>query len=39
MVGKLKVERTGLARIESVFQEMDEAGYATSTIDHTWGAP
>ena len=37
-IGKLKVERTGLARIESVFQDMDmdEASYATSTIDHTW---
>jgi integrase len=35
-IGKLKVDRTALARIESVFQDMDEAGYATSTIDHTW---
>jgi len=35
-IGKIKVERTSLQRIEAVFQEMDDREYATSTIDHTW---
>jgi integrase len=35
-IGKLKVDRTGLERLEAVFAAMDDAGLATSTIDHTW---
>lgn len=35
-IGKLRVDRTGVARVEAVFQEMDDAGLATSTIDHAW---
>ena len=35
-IGPLWVDRTQTARIEQLFAEMAEAGYATSTIDHTW---
>lgn len=35
-IGELRVDRTALERVEAVFQKMDDAGYATSTIDHTW---
>jgi integrase len=35
-IGSLKVDRTPIARIEGVFSDMGDAGYATSTIDHTW---
>jgi hypothetical protein len=35
-IGRLRVDRTSTERVELVFQEMDQAGYATSTIDHTW---
>jgi integrase len=36
-IGGLRVDRTGTERVERVFQEMADAGFATSTIDHTWG--
>jgi integrase len=36
-LGKLWVDRTKTERVEAVFQEMADAGYATSTIDHAWG--
>jgi hypothetical protein len=35
-IGVLWVDRTRTDRIERVFARMGEAGYATSTIDHTW---
>lgn len=35
-IGPLWVDRIQTARIEQLFAEMAEAGYATSTIDHTW---
>lgn len=35
-LGGLRVDRTGTARLERVFQGMADAEYATSTIDHTW---
>ena len=35
-LGPLWVDRTQTVRIERLFAEMGEAGYATSTIDHTW---
>jgi integrase len=35
-IGSLKVDRTGIARLEEVFGDMAEGGYATSTIDHAW---
>jgi integrase len=35
-LGTLRVERTDTARVAAVFQAMADAGYATSTIDHTW---
>lgn len=36
-VGKLWVDRTTTARLEAVFAAMAKQGYATSTIDRTWG--
>ncbi len=36
-VGSLRVERTSPRRLEPVFEAMSDAGYATSTIDRTWG--
>ena len=36
-LGKLWVDRTSTARLEQVFAAMAGAGYATSTIDRTWG--
>lgn len=36
-IGNLWVDRTRTARLEAVFQQMAEKGYATSTIDHAWG--
>ena len=36
-IGRLRVERTTPQRIEAVFAAMADAGYATSTIDRTWG--
>ncbi|HEY1635416.1 MAG TPA: hypothetical protein VGF64_11705, partial [Acidimicrobiales bacterium] len=36
-LGALWVDRTTTERIESLFARMAEAGYATSTIDRTWG--
>lgn len=35
-LGVLWVDRTRTDRIERVFARMGEAGYATSTVDHTW---
>lgn len=35
-LGNLRVERTDTERVAAVFHAMAEAGYATSTIDHTW---
>jgi integrase len=35
-IGKLRVDRTGTARVERAFRKMADAGYATSTIGHTW---
>jgi hypothetical protein len=35
-IGDLRVERTAVDRVEAVFQKMDHADHATSTIDHTW---
>ena len=35
-IGGLRVDRTQTPRVEQVFAVMAEAGYATSTIDHTW---
>ena len=35
-VGKLWVDRTTTERLEAVFRKMAAAGYATSTIHHTW---
>lgn len=35
-IGVLWVDRTKTQRIEALFSAMAEAGYATSTIDHTW---
>ncbi|MBO0728156.1 MAG: site-specific integrase [Acidimicrobiaceae bacterium] len=35
-IGALWVDRTRTDRIERVFGRMGDAGYATSTIDHTW---
>jgi integrase len=35
-IGGLRVDRTKTGRLEQVFQAMADAGYATSTIDHTW---
>jgi integrase len=35
-IGKLRVDRTGTERVERAFRKMADAGYATSTIDHTW---
>lgn len=34
-LGGLRVERTDTERVAAVFHAMAEAGYATSTIDHT----
>ena len=36
-IGALWVERTRTERIEKLFGAMADAGYATSTIDRTWG--
>jgi integrase len=36
MIGTLRVERTPVEGVEDLFQKMDEAGYATSTIHETW---
>lgn len=36
VIGKLRVDRTGVELVESVFEKMDEKGLATSTIEHTW---
>lgn len=36
-IGVLWVDRTTTERLEEVFGAMAEAGYATSTIDRTWG--
>jgi integrase len=35
-IGGLRVDRTGTERVERAFRKMADAGYATSTIDHTW---
>lgn len=35
-IGKLWVDRTTTERLEAVFRKMGTAGYATSTIHHTW---
>jgi integrase len=35
-IGVLWVDRTRTDRVERVFAAMGDAGYATSTIDHTW---
>jgi integrase len=35
-IGGLRVDRTKTGRLQQVFQAMADAGYATSTIDHTW---
>ncbi len=36
-VGSLRVERTSTQRVERIFASMAAAGYASSTIDRTWG--
>jgi integrase len=36
-LGPLWVDRTRMERLESVFDAMAAAGYATSTVDRTWG--
>jgi integrase len=36
-MGSLWIDRTRTERVEEVFEAMAEAGYATSTIDRTWG--
>jgi integrase len=36
-IGALWVDRTRTKRVEDVFARMAKAGYATSTIDRTWG--
>ncbi|MFZ0667418.1 MAG: hypothetical protein WAM97_16815 [Acidimicrobiales bacterium] len=36
-IGALWVDRTTTERLEEVFAAMAEAGYATSTVDRTWG--
>jgi integrase len=36
-IGPLWVDRTQSARLEKAFLQMADLGYATSTIDHTWG--
>lgn len=35
-IGNLRVDRTGVERLESLFNEMAAEEYATSTIDRTW---
>lgn len=35
-IGALRVERTSVERVEGLFQQMDDAGYARSTIHETW---
>jgi hypothetical protein len=35
-IGGLRVDRNQTVRVEQVFQVMADAGYAASTIDHTW---
>jgi integrase len=35
-LGRLRVDRTSLERVEERFGEMADAGYATSTIHHAW---
>jgi integrase len=37
IIGKQWVERTGRDRLEDLFKSMAANGYATSTIDRTWG--
>jgi integrase len=37
VIGKQWVERTGRDRLEELFKSMAAKGYATSTIDRTWG--
>jgi len=36
-IGALWVDRTRTDRVDQVFAAMADAGYATSTIDRTWG--
>ena len=37
VIGHLWVDRTATERLEALFAGMAEKGYATSTIDRTWG--
>jgi integrase len=37
VIGEQWVERTGRDRLEDLFKSMAAKGYATSTIDRTWG--
>lgn len=36
VIGKLWVDRTATERLERIFNDMAERGYATSTIDRNW---
>jgi len=36
-IGLRRVERTTTPRLEELFERMSAAGYATSTVDRTWG--
>ena len=37
VLGSLRVDKTTTGRLEDLFHDMAERGYATSTINHNWG--